>query len=358
MEERMNIRIGINGFGRIGRNYLRLALQRGHEVVAVNDVTDPATLAHLLKYDSAYGPLDDEVGHSTGAIVIDGRRIAVSAERDPADLGCAGEGVDLLAESTGRFRRREEAAAHLRGGAHKVVPDFPISPHQPDVFHNGATRHLPDPIRRWLCHAIKPNAPLLEHVRLSMHGQIRLGTWRRFTARQLLEPPNAFTWAATAHVVGLPVIGFDRYVDGIGEMRWRLLRVFPVMSGDGPDITRSAAGRLACETVMTPAVALALPWEPIDESHAVAHLTIGGYDHRVTVKVAPTGALRSVSMPRWGRPTHEEYGEYPFGASFHREATFGDYTIPSMARVGWWYGTERWNEGEFFRYTIDSAIYS
>jgi glyceraldehyde 3-phosphate dehydrogenase (phosphorylating) len=121
----MSIRIGINGFGRIGRNYLRLALRRGHEVVAVNDIADPATLAHLLKYDSTYGVLDHEVGHDDTAIIVDGRRIAVSAERDPAGLDWAGHGVDLVVESTGRFRRREEAAAHLKAGARKVLLPAP-----------------------------------------------------------------------------------------------------------------------------------------------------------------------------------------------------------------------------------------
>lgn len=121
----MEIRIGINGFGRIGRNYLRCALERGHEVVAVNDITGPATLAHLLKYDSTYGPLDHEVGHDDSAIVIDGRAIAVSAERAPAVLEWGRHGVDLVIESTGRFRRREDAAQHLKAGVRKVVLSAP-----------------------------------------------------------------------------------------------------------------------------------------------------------------------------------------------------------------------------------------
>src|SRR3569833_2332045 len=89
------MRIGINGFGRIGRNYLRCALKRGHEVVAVNDLVGTATLAHLLKYDSTYGPLGREVGHDDSALLVDGRRIATSAEKDPDALDR--EGVDVVA---------------------------------------------------------------------------------------------------------------------------------------------------------------------------------------------------------------------------------------------------------------------
>ncbi|GAB3979463.1 type I glyceraldehyde-3-phosphate dehydrogenase [Actinoallomurus acanthiterrae] len=121
----METRIGINGFGRIGRNYLRCALKRGHQVVAVNDITGPATLAHLLKYDSTYGPLEHDVGHDDSAIVVDGHAIVVSAERDPAALDWAAHGVGLVIESTGRFRRREDAARHLKAGAHKVVLSAP-----------------------------------------------------------------------------------------------------------------------------------------------------------------------------------------------------------------------------------------
>lgn len=92
-------------------------------------------------------------------------------------------------------------------------------------------------------------------------------------------------------------------------------------------------------------------------SRAVGRIEIGGHDHRVTVDVDAEGVLRSVGMPRWGDPAHESFGEYPFGAVFQGEAAFGDYTIASAARVGWWFGTERWDEGEFFRYTIDSASF-
>jgi glyceraldehyde 3-phosphate dehydrogenase len=142
----MSIRIGINGFGRIGRNYLRLALERGHQVVAINDITDPATLAHLLKYDSTHGVLDHEVGHDGAAIVIDGHPIAVSAERDPAALDWHGHGVDLVVESTGRFRRREEAAAHLKAGARKVVLSAPGKDADATIVM-GVNQHVYDPAR-------------------------------------------------------------------------------------------------------------------------------------------------------------------------------------------------------------------
>jgi len=122
----MVTRIGINGFGRVGRAFTRYALQRTDlEVLAVNDITDAGTLAHLLEYDSTYGRLHHVIGHNAGAITIDGRDIPVFAERDPAVIDWAAYGVDVVIEATGKFRARDQAALHLKGGAKKVLISAP-----------------------------------------------------------------------------------------------------------------------------------------------------------------------------------------------------------------------------------------
>ncbi|MFI1051556.1 type I glyceraldehyde-3-phosphate dehydrogenase [Streptomyces griseoruber] len=127
----MTVRVGINGFGRIGRTYLRAALDRVEEgtqdveVVAINDITSPATLAHLLEYDSTFGRIGRDVEHDDSSITVDGRRIAVTAERDPAALRWSDHGADIVVESTGRFRDRDSAALHLKGGAHTVLLSAP-----------------------------------------------------------------------------------------------------------------------------------------------------------------------------------------------------------------------------------------
>ncbi|WP_328325675.1 type I glyceraldehyde-3-phosphate dehydrogenase [Kribbella sp. NBC_00382] len=124
----MTVRVGINGFGRIGRDFLRGALERGTEaieVVAINDITDTATLANLLQYDSTFGPLRERVGHTEDSITVGGKAIKVTAERDPAALDWRSAGVDIVIESTGRFRTREAAAVHLAGGARKVLLSSP-----------------------------------------------------------------------------------------------------------------------------------------------------------------------------------------------------------------------------------------
>jgi len=118
----MSTRVGINGFGRIGRAFTRLALERGDlEVVAVNDIADAGTLAHLLEWDSTYGRIGRPVEHQPGRIIAGGVPITVLSERDPAAIDWAGLGADVVVECTGKFRTRDAAALHLKGGARKVL---------------------------------------------------------------------------------------------------------------------------------------------------------------------------------------------------------------------------------------------
>ncbi|GGJ64650.1 glyceraldehyde 3-phosphate dehydrogenase [Anoxybacillus voinovskiensis] len=124
----MAVKIGINGFGRIGRNVFRAALKNPEiEVVAVNDLTDAKTLAHLLKYDSVHGTLDAEVSVNGNNLVVNGKEIIVKAERDPANLGWGELGVEIVVESTGRFTKRDDAAKHLEAGAKKVIISAPAT---------------------------------------------------------------------------------------------------------------------------------------------------------------------------------------------------------------------------------------
>jgi glyceraldehyde 3-phosphate dehydrogenase len=124
----MTVRVGINGFGRIGRGFLRATLGNPNiEVVAINDLTSTATNGHLLKYDSTQGRLKQEVTWTETSITVDGREIQVFAEKDPSNLRWADAGVDVVIESTGRFTTRDSAAAHLVGGARKVIVSAPAT---------------------------------------------------------------------------------------------------------------------------------------------------------------------------------------------------------------------------------------
>lgn len=123
----MAIKVGINGFGRIGRNVFRAVMESAFdlEIVAINDITDSKTLAHLLKYDSVYGQLQADLIHDENSISVNGRNIAVFAQRDPGKISWGEVGVDIVIESTGLFRSREDAAKHLRDSVKKVIISAP-----------------------------------------------------------------------------------------------------------------------------------------------------------------------------------------------------------------------------------------
>jgi glyceraldehyde 3-phosphate dehydrogenase len=144
----MTTRVGINGFGRTGRQTLKALLERypNLEVVAINDLTDPATNAHLLKYDSTYGRFPGEVRVVGNNVVVNGQRIKISAEKDPNAIPWGDLGVSLVVESTGHFTDAEKASAHLRGGARKVIISAPAK-HEDITLVLGVNEGQYDPAR-------------------------------------------------------------------------------------------------------------------------------------------------------------------------------------------------------------------
>lgn len=221
------------------------------------------------------------------------------------------------------------------------------------VFDAALTEELPDPVRRWLVHAISPGTSLLTGVHVEAHGHVRLGRdWRVFVSRQRARLEDGFVWAATARLGPVPITGFDRYTHGTGQMCWRALRRIRVMSQSGDEVTRSARGRHVAEIlVAAPAAALdpGVRWEPVDYRHAIAHLSVDGVEHSVTVDVDPVGRLRQVEMDRWGTPPGRPFGNYRFGAVLGEERRYDGYLVPTEIVTGWHFGTDRWAEGVFLR---------
>ena len=212
---------------------------------------------------------------------------------------------------------------------------------------------LPGPVASYFRAAVSPGAPLAMSARIRMRGRIKIGRWVPFTARQVISPHVGFVWAARAAGI---VTGSDRFVDGHGEMDWRLFGLIRVMQGSGPDVSRSAAGRAAAEAVWVPTSLLpgfGVEWSAEGDDRISARYQIAGYPVRVDFSTTSEGLIRSAIFERWGDPDGTgEFGAHPFGGDFSAHATFNGVTIPSEGRLGWHYGTDRWSEGEFFRYRI------
>ncbi len=150
----MAVKVGINGFGRIGRNIVRAGLHRKDvEFVAVNDITDTKTLAHLLKYDSVLGPLQEEIKYDNESITVDGKKIKVFAQRDPAQLDWSSVGAQVVVESTGKFTDAKEACKHIRGTVKKVIISAPAK-NEDITIVLGVNDNMYDPAR----HNIVSNA--------------------------------------------------------------------------------------------------------------------------------------------------------------------------------------------------------
>ena len=189
-----------------------------------------------------------------------------------------------------------------------------------------------------------------------MHGEIRLGRWRPFRARQTITPGRGFVWTAVVGRLPMRITGHDRYEHGAGDMRWRLLGAIPVMSASGDDVTRSAAGRLAGESVLCPSALAApgVPWRGLDDNRATATLFVDGLATDVTITVEDDGRLLEVTFPRWGDHDGGGFRERVFRVACDGESRFGAHTITSRLRAGW--GDEhRWTGEDFFRAEIESA---
>jgi glyceraldehyde 3-phosphate dehydrogenase len=145
----MGIKVGINGFGRIGRPVFKIAMEKfgaDAEIVLINDMTSPKTLAHLLKYDSTYGVYSGEVSATENSIIVNGKEIHISAEADPAKIKWGEYGVDVVIESTGRFTSKEAAMKHIAGGAKRVIISAPAK-NEDITIVMGVNEHLYDPAK-------------------------------------------------------------------------------------------------------------------------------------------------------------------------------------------------------------------
>ena len=220
--------------------------------------------------------------------------------------------------------------------------------------------NLPEIAKRYFVHAISANTQLASAVRLKMHGEIKLKGWQAFHADQVICARKGMIWQATVRMNGLPIFGWDRVIKGEGAMQWKLLGLLPIVTASGPDVTRSAVGRMQGEYVWLPSALLddTVSWNALDSTHAQAHSTLLNETTCLQLEIAESGRLKTARFQRWGDPDGSAHHYENFGVFVEQEDTFSGYTIPSRIRAGWYFGSERFErEGEFFRATIDDAAY-
>ncbi|MDY6782263.1 MAG: DUF6544 family protein [Cyanobacteriota bacterium] len=228
------------------------------------------------------------------------------------------------------------------------------------VFRPEDFANLPSGARRYLERAIAPGTKLASAVRLRMHGEIDIKGWRPFKAEQVIYWDRGIIWRAATRVNGLPIWGSDRLVDGEGAMRWKLLGLFPIVTAAGSDVTRSTVGRMQGEAVWLPSTFCRreVSWTETDPLHPRATVTLLDEETELVLTLSREGQLQSIKLKRWDNPDETEFRYIDFGCVVESEGTFSGYTIPTDVRVGWYFGSDRFEtEGEFFRAAIDEAVY-
>jgi len=222
----------------------------------------------------------------------------------------------------------------------------------PGVFDAGALGGLPEPARRYLGHAIASGAAAPAAVRFGIEGEIKLGArWVPFRGAQVIAPADGFVFTGAARMGLLRVEGYDRLIDGCGEMAWRLFGVIPVARGAGVDVTRSAAGRFNGEAVFTPhrlLPAAGARWEAAGADAATVVVSGFGETTRVTIAVDAAGRARAVRFDRWGDFGGRGFRMQPFGVVCEGELAAGGLRVPGALRAGWG-EPDALGEGEFFR---------
>jgi hypothetical protein len=263
-------------------------------------------------------------------------------------------GIKARAEGVTRYLRGTPPDGSEGVPGPKVLMRSLQEPPSGDSFSEAEIDGLPEAVRRYFLAAIAPGTPLAAAAVLRMRGALKLrGRWLPFRARQVLAPHRGFVW--TARVSGL-ITGSDRYADGAGAMDWRILGIIPLVHAFGEDISRSAAARGPAEAVLVPTTLLprfGVAWSATDAHHITARYSLDATEIELRYTLDGDARLRSVAFDRWGDPDSTgHWGWHPAGFSVTATATLGGLTIPSAGRFGWFFGIDRWPEGEFFRFQI------
>jgi hypothetical protein len=228
-----------------------------------------------------------------------------------------------------------------------------LAPPEPGRFSDAELAGLPEPARRHLAQAIAPGTPLASSAQLRMRGRIKVGRWLPFRARQVLNPHRGFVWAARAAGV---IAGSDRHLDGDGGMDWKLAGLVIVAHAQGPDVSRSAAGRAGAEAIWLPTALLpsfGVRWSAAADDQVTAHIQVGDTPVELRLRLDAAGRIASLVFDRWGDPDNSgAFAWHRFGGEVTGYRSFQGLTIPSEGRLGWFYGQDRWPAGEFFRYQI------
>jgi hypothetical protein len=230
-----------------------------------------------------------------------------------------------------------------------------------ETFAPSSVEGLPEIARRYFAHAIAPGAPLPRVAELRMTGSIAPDgkTWMPLTADQVLAPGRGFIWRAQVKAWGpVTLRGIDHFADGEGRMLILVQGLAPMVNRSGPDLAKSAAGRLLIESTMLPPALLpsrGATWEEVDRNHARVRVKAGDLAATLTLAIDDEGRLKSAVVPRWKEVGNGRWETAPFGVFVEDEAVFEGIAVPTRIRGGWWPGSPQY--AEFARFEIGNVTF-
>lgn len=265
------------------------------------------------------------------------RQEAVGKSRSLSSLcyflgGVAASGAAVLLLSRARMRRRLQEVEDW-------LSPLPWGP----AFHPEMTAELPDPVRRYFLHTIREGAPLACSALIRCEGAMRLGVdrpWTPFEALERISPPRGFLWRAWVGAPPFRLSGADALARGKGSLDFRLWGTLPAARAQGPDVDRSNLGRMALESVFTPAALLphrGVDWSSSAPNHAAAVWNLEEESMQMHLALEADGGLRRVVLQRWGNPDQRRSGfrSLPFAVEVHEEREWSGYTVPSRVSASW-----------------------
>ncbi|MHB0938591.1 MAG: DUF6544 family protein [Armatimonadota bacterium] len=265
-----------------------------------------------------------------------------------AVAGVTGAAVAVLAHGSRQDERRVNLRWQaLERAASELTPPTPMS------------ADLPEPARRYFAHAIAPDAVPCTSVLLDIVGKIKGERELAVSSRELLVPGLGFIWKTQARMGPFKLSGADFYLQDEGETKFRIFGLLPVVSMTGPKVARSSRGRLVAESMWCPAGLVpdrGVAWQAVDTDRAKALIMVDEETLPLTINVGPHGELIDFMVPRYNAdPDNGPIGELPFGGVVEAEGTFQGYTIPTVLRAGWNFGTAEYRET--FEFTVVNAAF-
>lgn len=213
----------------------------------------------------------------------------------------------------------------------------------------------PEPVIRFLRYHLPQGIPTSGCRAVPMKGIIKLVNWSQFRSLLYSNPFRGFFWQATVRMGILPIKGFDYFLDDAGAMSWNLFKIIPVMNAENPDVSRSAEGRSKMEAVFSLHFLInpKVTWKVISDTEISASWKIDNETHPLHFIIDDKGALKSAQIKRWGNPGDtKKWNYHTFGVQIEKEGLYNGVMIPLKGNAGWWFGTDKYDDGEFFRFNV------